>query len=215
MTPPTHDTPARQHSGDPSPILSRDRKRNNRPNSEIAELVNRSTQDLRLGWHKLHRTGPPLGLSRDLMIRAPSNELQERAHGGPSAGLLRRLQTMVRGLENGASSFDPSTAPETGMILVRQWRGHTHTVLVREDGFEYEGQHYRSLTVIAEEITGAHSSGPRFFRLTRRAGASVVRGLLLTPLIRTSEGEAAVIAIAQLLRLRCRGKQSDRQRVER
>jgi hypothetical protein len=44
---------------------------------------------------------------------------------------------------------------------------------VREDGFEYEGQHYRSLTVIAERITGAHWSGPRFFGLTQRARASV------------------------------------------
>jgi hypothetical protein len=56
---------------------------------------------------------------------------------------------------------------------VRQWRGHTHTVLVREDGFEYEGQHYGSLTVIAERITGAHWSGPRFFGLTQRVRASV------------------------------------------
>jgi len=46
-------------------------------------------------------------------------------------------------------------------------------VLVHEDGFEYEGQHYRSLTVISERITGAHWSGPRFFGLTNRAGAVV------------------------------------------
>jgi hypothetical protein len=57
--------------------------------------------------------------------------------------------------------------------LVRQWRGHAHTVQVREDGFEYEGLHYRSLTVIAERITGAHWSGPRFFGLTKRARALV------------------------------------------
>ena len=44
---------------------------------------------------------------------------------------------------------------------------HTHTVLVREGGFEYEGQRYRSLTVIAEQITGAHWSGPRFFGVTQ------------------------------------------------
>jgi hypothetical protein len=56
---------------------------------------------------------------------------------------------------------------------LRQWRGHAHTVLVREDGFEYEGQHYRSLTVIAERITGAHWSGPRFFGLTKRTSASL------------------------------------------
>jgi Protein of unknown function (DUF2924) len=59
------------------------------------------------------------------------------------------------------------------MTLVRQWRGHTHTVLVREDGFEYKGGHYRSLTVIAERITGTHWSGPRFFGLTKRASALI------------------------------------------
>ena len=114
-----------------------------------------------------------MGLSRDLMIRALANELQECAHGGPSAALRRRLQTLARELARGTSSFDPGIVPKTGTTLVRQWRGHTHAVLVREDGFEYEGQHYRSLTVIAERITGAHWSGPRFFGLTRRAGASV------------------------------------------
>jgi hypothetical protein len=181
MRPPTHDTTARQHAGEPSPLPDRGGKRNNRPgkagaakpDSEIAELVNRSTQDLRLGWRKLHLAGPPLGLSRDLMIRALAQELQERADGGPSAALRRRLQTMARELEKGASSFDPSIVPKTGTTLVRQWHGHTHTVLVREDGFEYEGQHYRSLTVIAKRITGAHWSGPRFFGLTPRARASV------------------------------------------
>ena len=113
-----------------------------------------------------------MGLSRDLMIRALANELQERTHGCPGGALRRRLQTMARELAKGASSFD-SIVPKSGTTLVRQWRGHTHTVLVREDGFEYEGQHYRSLTVIAGRITGAHWSGPRFFGLTQRARASV------------------------------------------
>ena len=61
---------------------------------------------------------------------------------------------------------------KTGTTLVRQWRGHAHTVVVREDGFEYQGERYRSLTVIAERITGAHWSGPRFFGLTKRPSAS-------------------------------------------
>jgi hypothetical protein len=56
---------------------------------------------------------------------------------------------------------------KTGTTLLRQWRGHTHTVLVGED------RRYRSLTVIAERVTGAHWSGARFFGLTQRARASV------------------------------------------
>jgi hypothetical protein len=67
---------------------------------------------------------------------------------------------------------DPGLVLKAGTTLVRQWRGHTHTVLVGENGFDHEGQRYRSLTVIAERITGAHWSGPRFFGLTKRGHAS-------------------------------------------
>src|SRR5262249_59232689 len=100
------------------------------------------------------------------------DKVQQRAHGGPIHGLQRRLQTLTGELEKGARSFGPGMVLKTGATLVRQWRGHTHTVLVHEDGFEYEGQRYRSLSVIAAQITGAHWSGPRFFGLTKRAPAS-------------------------------------------
>jgi hypothetical protein len=140
--------------------------------AEIVGLVDRSTPELRRAWRTLHHTGPPPGLSRDLIIRGLADKLQQRVHGGPSRALQRRLQMLAADFERGARSFDPSIMPKTGATLVRQWRGHTHTVLVREDGFEYDGQRYRSLTVIAERITGAHWSGPRFFGVSNRARAS-------------------------------------------
>jgi hypothetical protein len=181
MKPPTHHASARQHAGGPSPVPARRGNWNGRPRSagiaevehQIAGLGNRSTHDLRLAWRKLHDTGPPLGLSRDLLIRALAHQLQERSQGGASRALRRRLQTLAGEFEKGGAFFDPGVVPKTGTTLVRQWRGHAHTVLVRKDGFEYEGQRYRSLTVIAEQITGAHWSGPRFFGLTKRAAASV------------------------------------------
>ena len=177
---PSHDTTARRHSGEPFSGLSVNDARRNRlcnqalaeVDGEIARLVDRSTQELRHAWRSLHHTGPPLGLSRDLIIRGLADQLQQRTHGGPSRALQRRLQMLATDFERGARSFDPSIVLKTGATLVRQWRGHTHTVLVREDGFEYDGQHYRSLTVIAEQITGAHWSGPRFFGVSKRARAS-------------------------------------------
>jgi len=106
------------------------------------------------------------------MIRGLAHKLQQRAHGRPSRALQRRLEILTGEFEKGARSFDPGRALKTGATLVRQWRGHTHTVLVREDGFEYKGQRYRSLTVIAEQITGVHWPGPRFFGPTKRVRAS-------------------------------------------
>ena len=182
MRPTIDNASARQHAGGPSPVPGRGGNRNNRARkpgrrdieAEIASLLDRSTQVLRLAWRKLHRTEPPFGISRDLLIRSLAYELQQRAHGSPNLGLRRRLQTLAGASEKGALSFEPAVVLKIGTTLVRQWRGHTHTILVREDGFEYEGERYRSLTVIAERITGAHWSGPRFFGVTNRA-----RGLLL------------------------------------
>jgi hypothetical protein len=181
MKPAIDNASARQRAGGPPPVPNRGGGWENRPRSpdiiaverQIAELVDRSTEDLRVAWRELHRTGPPQGLSRDLLIRALAHRLQEQTHGGTSRAQRRRLQTLAREFEKGSGSSDPGIILRTGTTLVRQWRGHTYTVLVGENGFEYDGQHYRSLTVIAEKITGAHWSGPRFFGLTRRAGAPV------------------------------------------
>jgi hypothetical protein len=52
--------------------------------------------------------------------------------------------------------------------LVRDWHSVSHTVIVLEDGFEYEGKHWKSLTAIAKAITGGHWNGPRFFGLAER-----------------------------------------------
>ena len=52
-----------------------------------------------------------------------------------------------------------------GARLLRDWNGRTHVVDVIETGFVFETKVYPSLTAIAEIITGAHWSGPRFFGL--------------------------------------------------
>jgi hypothetical protein len=55
-----------------------------------------------------------------------------------------------------------------GTRLVRDWHGIGHTVIVLEDGFEYAGERWKSLTAIAKAITGTHWNGPRFFGLSER-----------------------------------------------
>jgi len=179
MKPAIYDASARQHSGEPSPVRHWNGNRHDRSHRpgiteverQIAGLANRSMPDLRVAWRQLHHTGPPLGLSRDLLIRALANQLQEESFGGGSRVLRRRLQSLVGASEKGTTVVDPGLVLKAGTTLVRQWRGHTHTVLVHNDGFEHAGQRYRSLTAIAERITEAHWSGPRFFGLTKRTRA--------------------------------------------
>jgi hypothetical protein len=128
------------------------------------------TRDLRAEWRRQYRGEPPSKLSRDLLIRALAYKIQEQASRGPDAALKRRLRTLAEQLAAGADiSRSAGTTLKLGARLVREWRGQTHTVTVVENGFDYDGQRFRSLSQIAKAITGVHWSGPRFFGVARRS----------------------------------------------
>ncbi len=139
--------------------------------AELARLEALTNFELRAEWRRLHHMQPPKSLSRDLLLRGITYKIQERAFGGLSKSLLRKLT-------DGDASFvkhcrpAPRTVVKPGTRLVREWNGETHTVLVHADGVEWRGTRYRSLSVVAREITGAHWSGPRFFGLTSKKGTA-------------------------------------------
>ena len=134
--------------------------------------------ELREEWRRLHRQSPPMRMSRDLLTRGILYKLQERSLGGLSRPIIGKLERIQADVDAGASKRETrkSTSPislKPGTRLIREWRGVTHTVLVHGEGFDWSGQRYRSLTLIAREITGAHWSGPRFFGLRQRSSGSV------------------------------------------
>ena len=55
--------------------------------------------------------------------------------------------------------------PIAGTRLVREWKGVEHSVTVRDDGYEYQGRPYKSLSAIARLITGTRWNGWTFFGL--------------------------------------------------
>lgn len=138
----------------------------------LLPLQQLNSRDLRTEWRRLFRSNPP-NLSRDLLVRAVAYRVQELAQGGLPRVTARKLATLAAEFgRDGRISADPRPQIKQGARLVREWRGRTHVVTVTEDGFTYAGNTYPSLTSIAQEITGAHWSGPRFFGLIKRPGES-------------------------------------------
>ena len=124
-----------------------------------------SLDELRHEWRRLYHSEPPR-ISRDLLIRGINYRLQQIQHGRLGKSTRRKLKTLAKMFQTtGRVGPDPGLSLKPGARLVREWHGHTHTVTVTEDGFEYAGKSYASLTKIARKITGAHWSGPRFFGL--------------------------------------------------
>jgi hypothetical protein len=54
---------------------------------------------------------------------------------------------------------------KVGSVIVREYQGELHEVLVVPDGFCWRGEVFASLSIIARRITGTSWNGPRFFGL--------------------------------------------------
>lgn len=136
-------------------------------NAQLAALSEMDAPALRAEWRRLYRSHPPKLLRRDLLQLGVAWKLQERVLGGLSAATKRQLAELATTM---ATKSDLAKARKVtlkpGARLVRAWGGETHEVLVVEDGFLWQGKTWRSLSVIAREMTGTHWSGPRFFGLT-------------------------------------------------
>jgi hypothetical protein len=55
--------------------------------------------------------------------------------------------------------------PEPGALLERKYRAQMVCVKVLDEGFEYQGKHYLSLSSIASTVSGTRWNGFSFFRL--------------------------------------------------
>ena len=133
---------------------------------EIEELQEATCANLKESWRALYRSEPPRRISRDLLIRALAYRIQEKALGGLRPSMRRLLAKVAAD----ASVRRPiQVAPEPnirpGMVLLREWQGTQHQVIVREDGIVFKGKQYKSLSQVAFRITGTKWSGPLFFGL--------------------------------------------------
>ena len=150
--------------------------RTKRLKSELAKLAaGQSRRQLKELWRQVYGSDPPEQISRQLLTQAIAHRLQIKARGGLSFSTRRALE---RATKEGTAKGGLGSARqevETGVVLVRVWRGETHQVTRMKEGFQYRGERYGSLSEIARAITGTRWSGPRFFGLKAAGKDRVAR----------------------------------------
>ncbi|HEX5235757.1 MAG TPA: DUF2924 domain-containing protein [Silvibacterium sp.] len=139
---------------------------------EIAELPRLNRAQLRAKWRSVLKKEPPAHLRKQLLIPLLAYKMQEQAYGGLGPEIKRRLRELAASFESASSQagarHDSRRRIKPGTRLIRQWQDKTHHVTVGEDGFEYNGHKYSSLSKIARLITGTRWSGPLFFGIKRK-----------------------------------------------
>ncbi len=162
---------------------------------EIAELKQMSVPELREKYHAVFGEPTRAG-NKDWLFKRIAWRIQALAEGDLSERARRRAEFLARDADlrttaprefsapggNGASGAagrnrgrdaKPAPAvldervPPPGTVLTRAYRGQAYHVVVRDDGFEYDGQVFRSLSAIAKLITGSHWNGLLFFNIAK------------------------------------------------
>jgi hypothetical protein len=62
--------------------------------------------------------------------------------------------------------------PMPGSSITKQYKGRLLEVRVLPNGFEFDGDVYKSLSAVAKHISGTHCNGYHFFGLRREGGAA-------------------------------------------
>jgi hypothetical protein len=162
--------------------------------AEISALRSMTARDLRERYYQVFGEQSRSN-NRDYLWKRIAYALQERAHGGLSERARQRAEELardedlrVRGIPikvpdgpapTKKAKAQPPAAPTrkrdlrlppAGEVLKRTLGGVDHEVRVLDDGFQYSGEVYRSLSAVAIKICGKHCNGFAFFGLKKRDG---------------------------------------------
>jgi hypothetical protein len=141
--------------------------------AELDRLAVMPIAQLRLRYREVFRGDPPQAFGPDLLRRSIAHRIQEKAYGGLSRSAQRLLDQLMKAYA--AKPYGKIVLPrriKPGSVLVREWKGMSHRVMVLADGFAYDGETYTNLSEIAVLITGTRWNGPRFFGLRSKPDES-------------------------------------------
>lgn len=146
--------------------------------TEIARLSELPLNDLRARWRTMFRRPAPVHLSRQLLFRTLAYRLQADRFGDLDAECRRMLERLNTDPAKGAARLAADLKRlgqtlQTGTILTREWNGQMHQVVVKPDGFQWDGKTYQSLSRVASAIAGSRWNGPRFFGFRDRPSRDV------------------------------------------
>jgi hypothetical protein len=112
---------------------------------------------------RARRRAQELARDADLRMTLPRPPTQHGAALGTAPGAVPAARTVTLPVPR-VTAHDRLPIP--GTVLTRTYRGQRVDVTVLPDGFEHEGQVYRSLSAVAKAVTGSHWNGHLFFGLT-------------------------------------------------
>ena len=145
--------------------------------AQIAALQRMTVSQLREKWRELYGGEETRSFNRAYLWRRLAWRVQELAYGGLSERAKARIRELAesddirmlpsRRWQPAQGPVKDRRIPKPGVVLSRHYHGQEIRVTVLEDGFEWNGRIFRSLSALAREVTGQRWNGLLFFGLTK------------------------------------------------
>ena len=142
--------------------------------ARLAALKTTPTADLKQLWRDLFANDPPV-FNRKYLESRLAYRIQELTYGGLKPETVRRLEQLGEQFNGGnvvTRRIRTDRKPMAGTRLIRDYQGAEQVVTVLQDGFEWQGRPYQSLSSVARAITGTRWNGWVFFGLKNHKGAA-------------------------------------------
>ena len=139
----------------------------------VAALPGMPIDELKKLWMDLNKTEHP-PYNRVFLVKRLAYRLQELSLGGLREQTVKRLERLADEEESILQGRKPPHEEQLlpGTYLVREWKGEEHRCMVLENGFEYQGRKFGSLSAVANFITGTKWNGLVFFALKKQGKKS-------------------------------------------
>ena len=130
--------------------------------ARIARLPDLEMSEIKSIWKQLFDQDVPTR-NRQFLEKRIAYQWQEIEFAKTHPDILERNRQRIEQLMATVIPARRGDKLLPGTVLTREYGSAQHEVTVTADGFAYQGKPYRSLSMIAREITGTRGSGPAFF----------------------------------------------------
>lgn len=170
--------------------LKKDRAAAAAVSEQLAALEKMTVGELVVKYREVFGV-PTRTRNKDYLRKKVAWRIQELAEGGLSPRAMAKIEELAPLAPARWRSTQPAPGsavavvmsarplaprdprlPPPGSVIVRVLRGVEHRVTVLDDGFEYQGELYPTLSQLARFIAGTPWNGYLFFGLKRRTQAT-------------------------------------------
>lgn len=136
-------------------------------NVSMDNLKTLTTKKLQVRWQEIFKMSAPKGYTKSFLVK----EIEWHYKYGKLSDELQKRVDKLAGHYSETKTIDTKKVRKfevtVGTKFIREFKGEKYEVIAVDGGFSFNGKLYKTLSAVANVITGTHWNGKKFFGLRK------------------------------------------------